>query len=146
MTVLKALDRVLARVAGEPLSRFYEAEHRAHGVDVRLGVTVECIEEKDGRAVGVRLAGGEIVEAEMVVPAIEPAIAAGAEGGNGVAVDEHGRTTIPDIFAIGDCALHANTYADGLPIRLESVHNANDLAITVARAVTGDPEAYNSVP
>ena len=31
--VLEALDRVLARVAGEPLSRFYEAEHRAHGVE-----------------------------------------------------------------------------------------------------------------
>jgi len=34
VTVLEALDRVLARVAGEALSRFYEAEHRAHGVDV----------------------------------------------------------------------------------------------------------------
>jgi NADPH-dependent 2,4-dienoyl-CoA reductase/sulfur reductase-like enzyme len=45
VTVLETMDRVLARVAGEPLSRFYEAEHRAHGVDVRLGVTVECIEE-----------------------------------------------------------------------------------------------------
>ena len=41
---------VLARVAGAAVSRFYEAEHRARGVDVRLGVTVECIEEIDGRA------------------------------------------------------------------------------------------------
>src|SRR3546814_12044647 len=31
--VLEALDRVLARVAGEPLSRFYEADHRASGVE-----------------------------------------------------------------------------------------------------------------
>ena len=42
-SLLEALDRVLARVAGEPLSRFYEAEHRAHGVDVRTGVAVDCI-------------------------------------------------------------------------------------------------------
>jgi 3-phenylpropionate/trans-cinnamate dioxygenase ferredoxin reductase subunit len=152
VTVLEALDRVLARVAGEPLSRFYEAEHRAHGVDVRLGVKVECIEEQDGRVAGVRLAGGEIVEAEMVivgigiVPAVEPLVAAGARAGNGVAVDEHGRTSLPHIFAIGDCAMHANAYAEGLPIRLESVQNANDLATTVARAITGDEEAYNSVP
>jgi 3-phenylpropionate/trans-cinnamate dioxygenase ferredoxin reductase subunit len=152
VTVLEAQDRVLARVAGEPLSRFYEAEHRAHGVDVRLGVIVECIEEKDGRAAGVRLAGGEIVEAEMVivgigiVPAVEPLMAAGARGGNGVAVDEHGRTSLPHIFAIGDCAMHANAYAEGLPIRLESVQNANDFATTVARAITGDEEPYNSVP
>lgn len=152
VTVLEALDRVLARVAGEPLSRFYEAEHRAHGVDVRLGVTVECIEENEGRACGVRLAGGELIAAEMVIvgigiiPAIEPLRAAGAEGGNGVAVDEHGRTSLPHIFAVGDCALHANVYAEGLPIRLESVQNANDLATTVARAITGEPEPYNSVP
>ncbi len=152
VTVLEALDRVLARVAGEPLSRFYEAEHRAHGVDLRLNTVVECIEETDGRASGVRLAGGEIVPCEMVivgigiVPAIEPLRAAGAEGGNGVAVDEHGRTSLPDIFAIGDCALHANPFADGLPIRLESVQNANDLATAVARQIVGDPEPYHSVP
>jgi 3-phenylpropionate/trans-cinnamate dioxygenase ferredoxin reductase subunit len=152
VTVLEALDRVLARVAGEPLSRFYEAEHRAHGVHLRLNTVVECIEEKDGRASGVRLSSGEIVPCEMVIvgigiiPAIEPLHAAGAEGGNGVAVDEHGRTSLPDIFAIGDCALHANPFADELPIRLESVQNANDLAITVARFIVGDPEPYNSVP
>jgi 3-phenylpropionate/trans-cinnamate dioxygenase ferredoxin reductase subunit len=152
VTVLEALDRVLARVAGEALSRFYEAEHRAHGVDVRLGAMVECIEGKDGRVAGIRLADGEVIEAQMaivgigIVPAVEPLLAAGAEGGNGVAVDEHGRTTLPDIFAIGDCAMHANAYAEGLPIRLESVQNANDLANTVARALTGDPEPYNSVP
>jgi len=152
VTVLEALDRVLARVAGAPLSRFYEAEHRAHGVDLRLDTVVECIEETDGRASGVRLAGGEIVPCEMVIvgigiiPAIEPLRAAGAEGGNGVAVDEHGRTSLPDIFAIGDCALHANPFADGLPIRLESVQNANDLAIAVARQIVGDPEPYHSVP
>jgi 3-phenylpropionate/trans-cinnamate dioxygenase ferredoxin reductase subunit len=152
VTVLEAMDRVLARVAGEPLSRFYEAEHRAHGVDVRLGVKVECIEETEGRVAGVRLADGELVPAEMVivgigiVPAVEPLMAAGARGGNGVAVDEHGRTSLPHVFAIGDCAMHANAYAEGLPIRLESVQNANDLATTVARAITGDEEPYNSVP
>ncbi len=152
VTVLEALERVLARVAGEALSRFYEAEHRAHGVDVRLGAMVEQIEGEDGRVTGVRLAGGELIPAEMVIvgigiiPAVEPLRAAGAEGGNGVAVDEHGRTSLPDIFAIGDCALHANIYAEGMPIRLESVQNANDMATIVAKAITGEPEAYHAVP
>ncbi len=77
VTLLEALDRVLARVAGEALSRFYEAEHRAHGVDLRLGAMVERIEEAEGRAVGVRLADGEMIPADMVivgigiVPAVE---------------------------------------------------------------------------
>ncbi len=152
VTVLEALDRVLARVAGEPLSRFYEAEHRAHGVDVRLGVKVDCIEEAAGRATGVRLADGTILPADMVivgigiVPAVEPLVAAGAEGGNGVAVDHLCRTSLPGIFAIGDCALHANPFAEDLPIRLESVQNANDQAITVAKAVMGHDEPYQAVP
>ncbi len=152
VTVLEALDRVLARVAGEPLSRFYEAEHRAHGVDVRLGCSVECIEETDGRATGVRLATGEVLPAQMVIvgigiiPAVEPLIAAGAAGGNGVAVDEHCRTSLPDIYAIGDCAAHSNAFADGATIRLESVQNANDQATLVAKAITGEPEAYKAVP
>lgn len=85
VTVLEAQERVLARVAGLALSRFYESEHRAHGVDVRLGVTVECIEGDGVRASAVRLAGGDVVPAEMVivgigiVSAVEPLIAADAE-------------------------------------------------------------------
>ncbi len=60
VTVLEAQDRVLARVAGEAGRRFYEAEHRAHGVDVRLGVGIEAIEGTDGRVTGVRTAGGTV--------------------------------------------------------------------------------------
>ncbi|WP_174275339.1 NAD(P)/FAD-dependent oxidoreductase [Sphingomonas bacterium] len=152
VTVLEALDRVLARVAGEPLSRFYEAEHRAHGVDVRLGAKVACIEEKDGRACGVRLEDGEVLPCEMVivgigiVPAVEPLLAAGADGGNGVRVDRQCRTSLPDIFAIGDCALHANDFAEGTEIRVESVQNANDQANVVAKTIGGNPVDYHAVP
>jgi 3-phenylpropionate/trans-cinnamate dioxygenase ferredoxin reductase subunit len=61
-------------------------------------------------------------------------------------VDEHGRSSLPHIWAIGDCAMHANDFAEGMPIRLESVQNANDMATTVAKAITGEPEAYHAVP
>lgn len=152
VTVLEALPRVLARVAGEPLSRFYEAEHRAHGVEVRLGAMVAGLEERDGAVSGVRLADGEILPCEMVivgigiVPAVEPLIAAGAEGGNGVDVDAHCRTSLADIYAIGDCAAHESSFAGGARIRLESVQNANDQAMTVAKSITGEPHAYDAVP
>lgn len=152
VVLLEALDRVLARVAGEPLSRFFEAEHRAHGVDVRLGVAVDRIEAEDGKATGVRLKDGEVIAAQMVivgigiVPAVQPLIDAGAEGGNGVAVDGHCRTSLPDIFAIGDCALHANPYADDMPVRLESVQNANDQATVAAKTIAGVEAHYDAVP
>src|SRR5690606_9932252 len=44
VTVIEKEDRLLFRVAGVDLARFYEAEHRAHGVDIRLGTEVEEIE------------------------------------------------------------------------------------------------------
>jgi len=152
VTVLEAQNRVLARVAGEPLSRFYEAEHRAHGVDVRLSVSIEYITTHNDRTTGVMLVDGTHLPAEMVIvgigiiPAVAPLIAAGAQGGNGVAVDAQCRTSLPDIFAIGDCAAHVNAFADGATIRLESVQNANDQASTVARAIMGQAEPYHAVP
>ncbi len=151
VTVLEAQPRVLARVAGEPLSRFYEAEHRAHGVDVQLGVQVACI-EGDGRVERVRLADGGALAADLVVvgigiiPEVAPLVDAGADAANGVAVDEYCRTSLPDIFAIGDCALHASAFAGGARVRIESVQNANDQAICVARWLTGDPQPYRAVP
>ena len=152
VTVIEALPRVLARVAGEPLSRFYEGEHRAHGVTMMLETAVDCLEGEGGQVTGVRLADGAVLPADLVVvgigivPSIGPLIAAGAAGGNGVDVDEYCRTTLPDIYAIGDCAAHASRWADNAVIRLESVQNANDMATTAAKAICGDPQPYAAFP
>ncbi|MEA1648479.1 FAD-dependent oxidoreductase [Nitrospirillum sp. BR 11164] len=158
VVLLEQADRVLSRVTGEALSRFYEAEHRAQGVDLRVGAQVRDIVGDGRQATGVRLGDGTVIPAQMVVvgvgivPSVEPLLAAGAQGGDGggdgggVAVDAFCRTALPDIRAIGDCALHANAYAGGRRIRLESVQNANDMAITVAKALTGAAEPYHAVP
>jgi len=146
------MDRVLARVAGEPLSRFYEAEHRAHGVEIHLNAKMDCLIGHDGWVTGVRMSDGSVLPADMVVvgigivPAVEPLIAAGAASGNGVEVDEFCQTSLPNIYAIGDCAIHANPFAGGQRIRLESVQNANDQAITAARHIAGDAAPYHAVP
>jgi 3-phenylpropionate/trans-cinnamate dioxygenase ferredoxin reductase component len=151
VTLLEALPRVLARVAGEDLSAFFEAEHRAHGVDLRTGCVVGGL-EGDGRVSGVKLADGTIVPADAVIvgigiiPAVGVLIAAGAAGGNGVDVDEQCRTSLPHVFAIGDCAAHANGFAGGAVIRLESVQNANDMATVVAKTITGQQASYGATP
>ncbi|MGK6320706.1 NAD(P)/FAD-dependent oxidoreductase [Sphingomonas sp. DT-204] len=152
VTLFEALPRVLARVAGEPLSRFYEAEHRACGVDVRLEAQVEGFAGAGGRVAGVRLAGGEMVPAELavigigIVPNVEPLLEAGAAGGNGVDVDELCRTSLADVYAVGDCAAHENGFCGGRRIRLESVQNANDQAATAVKAILGQPQPYRAVP
>ena len=150
--LVEALDRVLARVAGEQLSRFIEHEHRAHGVDVRLQTATASIEGENGMVVGVRLADGDMVRCDMViagigiVPEVEPLLAAGADGGDGIDVDEQCRTSVPGIFAIGDCARHRNIFANGSLVRLESVQNANDMAAIAADAITGLETSYHALP
>jgi 3-phenylpropionate/trans-cinnamate dioxygenase ferredoxin reductase subunit len=152
VTLLEAQDRVLSRVAGKDLSRFYEDEHRRHGVDVRLSAEVAAIEGDGDRVIGVTLASGETIECDIlvvgigIVPAVGPLIAAGAAGANGVEVDEFCRTSLPDIYAIGDCAAHANRHAGGAVIRVESVQNAHDMAACAAKAICGDPQPYAAVP
>lgn len=152
VTLLEAQDRVLARVAGEPLSRFYEGQHRAQGVDIRLGARIDHIVQSGTVACGVRLADGGLLPAQMIivgigiVPSVGPLLDAGAEGGDGVRVNGICRTSLPDIYAIGDCAEHMNPYADGDWVRLESIQNANDQASVVARDICGRPASYDAVP
>jgi 3-phenylpropionate/trans-cinnamate dioxygenase ferredoxin reductase subunit len=151
VTLLEALPRILARVAGIELSAFYEKEHRDHGVDLRTSVVVDSI-TGEGRVTGVKLGDGSVIPADAVivgigiVPAVAPLLAAGAEGGNGVAIDDHCRTSLPDIYAIGDCALFAAEYADDFVMRVESVQNANDQGTCVAKAICGDPQPYHAFP
>jgi 3-phenylpropionate/trans-cinnamate dioxygenase ferredoxin reductase component len=151
VTLLEALPRVLARVAGEDLSRFFEAEHRARGVDLRTQASVVAL-HGEGWISGVELASGEMLPADMVivgigiVPCVEPLLAAGAEGANGVLIDPQCRTNLADVFAIGDCAAHVSQFAAGETIRLESVQNANDMAAVTAKTICGQEVAYAATP
>ena len=101
---------------------------------------------------GVKLSDGEVIPAQAVivgigvVPAVAPLIAAGAAGGNGVDVDELCRTSLPDVYAIGDCAAFSCAFAGGQVMRVESVQNANDMATCVAKHICGEAKPYHAFP
>ncbi len=151
VTLLEALDRVLARVAGEQLSHFFEAEHRRQGVNVRTGCVIESI-IGDSRVNAVQIAGGDTIPADLVIvgigiyPITAPLMRAGVECENGILVDKYCQTSIPNIYAIGDYAAHSNAFADGATIRLESVQNANDHAKVTAKSIVGEPQPYEATP
>jgi 3-phenylpropionate/trans-cinnamate dioxygenase ferredoxin reductase subunit len=151
VVLIEALDRVLARVAGEALSSFFEAEHRAHGVQLYLDRSVARL-EGDGKVDTVVFADGETIPADLVlvgigiIPAIAPLESAGAATGNGVIIDAFCRTSLEDIYAIGDCAAHRSRFARNAIIRLESVQNANDMATIAARHIMGKESPYDAVP
>ncbi|QPB22735.1 FAD-dependent oxidoreductase [Rhizobium sp. 007] len=148
VTVVEAMNRVLARVAAEPLSRFYEREHRDHGVDVRLETGVESFIGSDGHLTGVMLQDGATLPADIaivgigIVPCVEPLIEAGAAGNDGVDVDEFCRTNLPQVFAIGDCARIRSAHG----LRIESVQNAHDQATAVAKTLCGELTSYSATP
>lgn len=152
VVIIEREARVLARVACEALSTFFQAYHARHGVHFVLGAGVEAIVGADGRAAAVRLAGGALIEADAflvgvgAVPNQELAAEAGLACNDGVVVDLEARTSDPSIFAIGDCTRRPlPLYAERMH-RLESVPNALEQAKQAASAILGRPQPAGEVP
>jgi len=140
--VIEIQPRVLARVACEVLSHFFQDYHRARGVTFELGVGVEGFEGEDGRVTAVRLSDGRRLacDAALVgvgaIPNDDLARAAGLACADGVVVDLNARTSDPDVFAIGDVTRRPAPMGGGA-IRLESVANALEQAKQAASLIAG---------
>lgn len=154
VTVFEAADRLLARVTSSPVSGFFRNLHVARGVEFRFGQSVTAIVGESALGVtGVRLANEEVLPADLVIigvgllPNVDVLATAGCATGNGIIVDEAHRTSLPDIYAIGDCASFANAYFEpGGQCRLESVPNATDHAQILAGVLTGEAPRQRAVP
>ncbi|MCI0466054.1 MAG: FAD-dependent oxidoreductase [Beijerinckiaceae bacterium] len=153
VTVLESAPRVLARVTAPDLSSFYTHVHRQAGVDIRTGVTVSGFAASgDGSAGMVLCAGGQSFAADFVligiglVPNTELAQQAGLDVDDGIVVDAASRSSDPDIYAIGDCAMHAHHGFLRRRIRLESVPNALEQARAAAASIAGRPIPEAAAP
>lgn len=151
VVVVERENRLLARVACEPLSKFFIERHEAHGVRFELGAGVVGFAGVGGRLAGVRLADGRTLACDVAVvgvgarPNDELAQAAGLVTERGVVVDLEARTSDPAIFAIGDVT-HRPMPLYGRMFRMESVPNALEQAKQVAAALTGRPAPVGEVP
>lgn len=150
--VVEALDRLLARVTVKEVSDYYEREHLSHGTDIRFEQSVVGFQGEAGQVNGVELATGELLPAEIIVvgigliPNVTPLQEAGALVENGVNIDGLGKTSLPDIYALGDCANFENKYTHNNRVRLESVQNAVDRAKSIARSIMHLPVGNEAVP
>ena len=150
-TVLERAKLPLLGVLGPELAEIYAALHTEHGVTLRMGVEVTEIIGVDHRASGVRLADGSQIAADVVVvgvgitPNTELAEKAGLTIDNGILVDEHLRSTDPDVFAAGDVA---NAYYPSLGrhLRLEHWSAALNQGPVAAANMMGRPRAYDHLP
>lgn len=151
VTVLEAAPRLLARVAAPEISAFYERAHRARGVDIRTGVSVESFSGTD-RVTSVQLSDGDQLSVDLIIvgigilPNVELALEAGLEVDNGIIVDSHAQTSVDlDILAIGDCARHLNGFLRKF-VRIESVPSAQEQAKTAAATICGRLVPHTAVP
>lgn len=150
-TIIERESRVLARVACQQLSDFFEAYHRGQGVTIEVSAGVEALEGKDGKVTGVRLSDGRTIPCDAVligvgaVPNDDIAQAAGLDCDGGIVVDLSARTSDPMIFAIGDCTKRPLPLY-GRTMRLESVPNALEQAKQATAAIYGRPPPPPDVP
>jgi len=148
VTLVEMADRILQRVAAPETSDYFRALHERHGVTLREGVGLDRL-LGETQVTGARLSDGTEIAADFVITGvgIEPdvvlAAAAGIEIENGIKVDAQGRTSVPDIWAAGDCT--SFPYRGGR-IRLESVPNAIDQAEIVAENILGAGKEYVATP
>lgn len=150
VTVIEALDRIMARVLSHEMSAFFATLHEQKGVRILTGRRVERF-VGDGNVRGVALDDNRRVPASVVLiavgvsPNIELAQRSGLAVDNGILVDSRLLTSDPGISAIGDCAQFPSSVSDAL-LRLESIQNATDQAHHVAACLIGTATAYGAVP
>ena len=149
--IIERESRVLARVACEVLSTFFQNYHTARGVAFELNAGVEAFDGADGRVTGVRLADGRTVACDVAlvgvgaIPNDDLARAAGLDCANGIVVDGQARTSDARIFAIGDVSNRPLPLYER-QVRLESVPNALEQAKQAAAAIVGRAGPVPEVP
>jgi NADPH-dependent 2,4-dienoyl-CoA reductase/sulfur reductase-like enzyme len=147
-TVIEVAPRILARVCDEETGARIHAEHRNHGVDIRLGTSVTRVDcNPDHIAIGT--ADGDTVVADLVVvgtgikPADQLAAAAGLKVDDGIVVDAQCRTSDPAIFAAGDVVRFPGPHG---PVRQENWRHAQDQGAVAGRNAAGGADTYDVVP
>lgn len=127
VTVVELADRLCARVLPPCVSQYLYDLHTRQGVRIQLAANANA---------GV---ADTVVVGIGIEPNVELALDAGLAVSNGVVVDEYGRTSDPNVYAVGDVANLRG-------MRLESWANAQNQAIATAKTILGDDTPYQEIP
>ena len=113
VTQIEMLDQVMATMLDAETASIALNLMRAHGVDIRLKTKAAAF-VGNGRANGVRLESGEVLQADLMIAAtgVKPNLdllqGSGIASKWGITVDDHLKTNAPDVYAAGDCIESAN--------------------------------------
>ncbi len=140
VTLLHLMDRLMERQLDAPAAALLKSLVERKGIGVILNASTTRIHGTT-RVEGVELADGRRIEADAVIfaagirPNVGLAKEAGIAVGRGVAVDDHLQTSVPEIFALGECAEHRG-------ICYGLVEPAYEQARVLAQHLAGKAAAY----
>lgn len=143
VTVVEIADRIMPRQLDEKASEILLSKIEKVGIDVKLGASIECIEGSD-KATGVKLATGEVIDADLVIvssgvrASVNVAKEAGIEVDRAIVVDSQMRTNVEDIYACGDCAQF-----EGVNYAVWS--EALEMGKVAGAVATGDEAEYSNI-
>jgi len=143
-------EAIGANVYPPDLSGFLNEYFREKGVEVVPDDLVASLEQTGNRST-VRTRNGNSFEVDGVIagigirPNLELAQQAGLQVDNGIVVNEHLLTSVPDIFAAGDVARFFHS-ALGKGVRVEHEDNALRMGKLAGRNMAGAHEPYTHVP
>lgn len=146
VTLLEKLPQVTPGLDPD-MAAHVQAHLAKNGMAVHTGVTVEAVTER-----GVRLADGTEFPADMVLvstgvkPSAELAAAAGAALGvaGAIRVDERMRTSLPDVYACGDC-IEQRHLITGKPVYRPLGSTANKTGRIAGDSLTGGDLAFRGI-
>jgi NAD(P)H-nitrite reductase large subunit len=144
--IVEIAPQILPRMIDRTGAEIVEAWLKRHGVEVRTGAQLQAIEDVGGRK-RLRFQGSGDLEADVVImatgirPNLEWLAASGIQVNRGVLVDDHLRSSIPNVYAAGDVAEGRDFVSGEL-----AVHAIEPTAMEHGRIVganmAGQPLAY----
>ena len=146
--VVEALPAPLASALPAEIGALTEPWYDKAGIELTLGTRVLGVERDT-----VALADGRTLDADLIVVGVGVRPATDWLAGTGIARDDGGavltdaqlRTTLPAVYAVGDCAAwHSRRY--GQRLHVEHWDHALRAPSVVAANLLGAEQAYDPVP
>jgi NADPH-dependent 2,4-dienoyl-CoA reductase/sulfur reductase-like enzyme len=155
VTLIFPEETISSRVFPKELGTFMTDYYREKGVNVLNGYQVVSLtKQDDGLALEAKSGAGDqdwdivvdgVVAGIGATPNVELAKKAGLDIDNGVVVDEHLRTSHPDVYAAGDIAAFWQS-ALGIRRRVEHEDNAKKMGRIAGKNMAGGDEVYDYLP
>lgn len=145
VTLVEPAPVPLAHAVGEDVGRMLSTLHSEHGVDLRTGTGVAEVTDE-----GVRLVGGEVIEADEVlvsvgsVPNTDWLEGSGLRLDDGLVCDEY-CSAGPGVYAAGDVARWYNPLF-GTSMRVEHRTHAAEQGMAAARNLLRGPQGRPFAP